>query len=101
MQENGLEYRELLTEANFLEDLAIMVQRGGIDFDIVNKSLGASIPYRWSLWKPTAYWLRDEITKDRTTFKEFEGLAKKIARTNSDAVKVDLDGNIVWEGFRD
>ena len=32
---NYPEYRELKTDPNFLEDLAILIQRGGIDFGIV------------------------------------------------------------------
>jgi hypothetical protein len=99
-EDNDPEYRELLTEPNFLEDLAILVQRDGIDFEIVNQSLGATIAYRWSLWQPTVDWRR-ELRKDPRTFCEFEDLAKRIAKENPDAVKVDAAGEIIWEEFRE
>lgn len=98
--DNDPEYRELLTEPNFLEDLAILIDAGGIDFEIVNQSLGPTIPYRWSLWRPTADWLR-ELKKDQRTFREFELLAKKIAAINPDAVDLDPRGEVVWDGFRE
>ncbi|GJO17890.1 hypothetical protein NJB1507_08470 [Mycobacterium marinum] len=97
-EENDPQYRELLTEPNFLEDLAIMIDRGGIDFGIVDRSLGPTIAYRWSLWKPTADWFR-QLKHDPGIFKEFEKLAKRIAGRNPEAVRVDVAGEIVWEGF--
>jgi hypothetical protein len=99
-QENAPEYRELLTEPNFLEDLAILIDAGGIDFKIVNQSLGPTISYRWSLWKPSAYWLRD-LKNDPRVFRDFELLAKRIAAINPDAVNLDPAGEVIWDGFKE
>jgi hypothetical protein len=97
--ENDPEYRELLTEPSFLEDLAILIQRRGIDFELVNKSLGSAIAYCWTLWKPTAYELHRQ-RQEPYTFKEFEDLAKQIAKANPHAVRMDDEGEIIWDGFR-
>jgi hypothetical protein len=43
-------------------------------------------------------WLR-ELKKDPRTFVEFEGLAKRIAANNTDAVTVDAAGDIVCVEF--
>jgi Domain of unknown function (DUF4760) len=99
-EENDPEYRQLLTEPNFLEDLAILIQRHGIDFGIVNQSLGSAIAYRWSLWKPTVDELR-KLKKEPRTFTEFEELARRIAKKNPRSVKVDAAGRIIWDEFRD
>jgi hypothetical protein len=99
-EENHEDYRKLLTEPNFLEDIAIMVQRGGMDFDLVNLSLGFSVPYRWSLWKPTIDELR-RVDREPLIYKEFEWLARRIAAKNPHSVELDEDGEVVWEGLRE
>ncbi|MGO9154885.1 DUF4760 domain-containing protein, partial [Mycobacterium sp.] len=90
----------LLIDPNSLEDLAILVERGGIDFGIVNLSLGYIVPYRWSLWKPTVDAFRAEA-KEPLIYWEFEKLAKRIAEKNPHSVKLDAAGEIIWEGFRE
>jgi len=97
-KDNDPEYRELLREPNFLENLAILVERHGIDFGIVNLSLGDIIAYEWSLWKPTVYACRHD--DEPLLYCEFEKLAKRIAKKNPDSVKVDSAGDIIWERFR-
>lgn len=102
---NAPDYRRLRTDPNFLEDLAILVNSGGMDFDLVNRSLGFTVAYRWSLWKPTVDDIRKEEREARV-YIEFEGLAKRIAKANPDTVKMEMDdageNQIVWEGkFRE
>jgi hypothetical protein len=99
-EENAEDYRLLLTDPNFLEDLAILVQRRGIDFGIVNLSLGYIVAYRWSLWKPTIDAFRTEANEP-LIYREFEELAKRIAKANPDSVKVQPAGEIIWEDFRE
>lgn len=98
--ENSPKYRRLITDPGFLEDLAIMVYYRGIDFEIVNLSLGYTIPYRWSLWKPTAVALR-EAKAAPELYENFEKLAKKVAAANRGSVELDIDGEVLWRGFRD
>lgn len=98
---NAAEYRELMTDPSFLEDIAIMIDYGGIDFDIVDLSLGYQIAYRWSLWKPTVVALRNEYPKTPDRYINFERLAKRIAINNPQSVSLDEDGEVRWEGFRD
>lgn len=90
------EYGKLLKQPNWLEDIAILVKHNGIDFSIVNDSLGYNVAYTWSLWKPTVDWLREE--SNPLIYTEFEALAKQIARVD-EHVKIRDDGEIVWEGF--
>jgi hypothetical protein len=98
-EDNDPEYRQLLTEPNLVEDLAILVQRGGIDFEIVDLSLGPTIAYQWSRWKATAHWLR-EVRNDPCIFREFEDLARQIRAKHPDVVEVDAAEEIVWTEFR-
>jgi hypothetical protein len=93
-EDNDPEYRELLTEPNFLEDLAILVDRRGIDFRIVNRSLGYLVADRWALWKPTIDVFRAD---DPLNFCEFEKLANRIAKKNPHVL--DAAGEIIWHGF--
>ncbi|MEN3223384.1 hypothetical protein PUR22_21305 [Mycolicibacterium porcinum] len=98
-RDNNPEFYELLVDANFMEDLAILVQRGGLDFEVVNMSLGYNFPYRWCLWKPTADAFR-AADGEEAIYKEFENLALRIAAVNPTSVKWDEEGNILWRGFR-
>lgn len=98
--DNSPAYRRLMTEPGFLEDLAIMVDYGGIDFEIVNLSLGYQIAYRWCLWRPTAVALR-EVKQAPELYVNFEKLAGEIAKVNPMSVPLDEDGEIRWIGFRD
>jgi hypothetical protein len=101
-EERHPDYRVLMTEPNFLEDLAILVDHHGIDFKVVNKSLGPRIADRWGLWEPTAQWLRHEVTRDTRIFVEFEKLALRIAKLNPHAVDMDAAGEtIIWNGFKE
>jgi hypothetical protein len=99
-EDNADDYRLLLTDPNILEDLAILVERGGVDFGIVNLSLGWIVAYRWSLWKPTVDAFRTEA-EEQLIYSEFEKLAKRIAKKNPESVKVDAAGEIIWDRFRE
>jgi hypothetical protein len=95
--DNHDDYRKLWPDPNFLEGIAILVDRGGMDFEIVKSTLGYVVPYRWTLWQPT-------ITADReqsstSIYVAFESLAKRIAREDPTTWKFDTDGNLVWRGF--
>ena len=74
---NDENYRKLLTEPSFLEDLAISINHGGIHFDIVKDSLGYIIWDRWCLWQPTVDELRD-LRGEKTVFVHFQELAEKM-----------------------
>jgi len=74
---NASEYRELLTEPSFLEDLAILVHNEGIDFDIVMDSLGYIVWDRWCLWQPTIETLQT-LRKEKSVFENFKKLAYHI-----------------------
>lgn len=76
---NKKEYRELLTEPSFLEDLAISITSGGISFEIVRDSLGYIVWDRWCLWQPTVAELRI-VRRERTVFEHFERLAERMKR---------------------
>lgn len=77
--QNDQNYRKLLTEPSFLEDLAISINYGGIHFNIVKDSLGYIIWDRWCLWRPTVERLR-ELRREETVFEHFEGLALRIKK---------------------
>ena len=87
--DNHIDYRLLPTEPNFLEDLAILVARGGIDFEIVNLSVGYLVAYRWSLWKPTID-ARRELAHEPLIYNEFEKLAKRFAAENPHSLHVNV-----------
>jgi hypothetical protein len=97
---NDPAYRELRTEPDYFEDLAILIDHQAITFPIVNECFGYSIPYRWSLWKPTVDALR-ERANEPAIYIEFEKLAKRLAAINPNSVEVDAAGEIVWRGFID
>jgi hypothetical protein len=99
-EDNSFEYRKLMTDPNFLEDIAIMVDYGGIDFDIVDQSLGYNFPYRWSLWKPTIVAFRQEA-KIPDLYENFEKLSRRIAANKPQSFSVDESGEIAWEEFKD
>ena len=88
---NHENYRKLLTEPSFLEDLAISIKHGGIHFDIVKDSLGYIIWDRWCLWQPTVEDLRDR-RKERTVFVHFQELAEKMQAELSLSSLADWDG---------
>ena len=98
--ENHPDYRKLITDPNFLEDMAIMINYGGIDFDIVRESLGWHFAYRRSLWKPTVIALRiaDNALE---TYENFEKLAKLMAVHYPKSFTFDAQGEIVWDGVKD
>lgn len=75
--QNGPEYRKLLTEPGFLEDLAISIKHGGIYFDLVRDSLGYIVWDRWCLWSETVVDLRKH-KKEPTVFEHFERLAYRM-----------------------
>jgi len=98
--DNSVAYRRLMTDPNFLEDIAIMIDYGGIDFEIVKESLGYHFAYRWSLWKPAILALRD-MDKVPDTYVNLERLARRMAVQTPDSVSLDPNGEIVWEDFKD
>ena len=65
----------------------------------MNERFGYSIPYRWSLWKPTVHALR-ERANEPAIYIEFEKLAMGLAAINP-SVEVDDAGEIAWRGFID
>lgn len=71
------EYRSFLMEPDYFEDLGVLVNHGGIDFDVVRDSLGITVARRWDKWRPFINHLRDEIANP-TAFSRFEDLAKRI-----------------------
>jgi hypothetical protein len=75
---NDPEYRKLLRQPNFLQDVAILIKLQFVDLDIVLNSFGHTIPYQWSLWKPTIDEMR-QTAKVPAIYEEFEHLAKRIA----------------------
>lgn len=97
---NDRDYRMLLTDPSYLEDIAIMVYFGQMDFDLVNESLGYHVPYRWSLWKPTIDALR-VMDEAPTRFECFERLAKEISAEDPKTSRRGDDGEIEWRGFRE
>jgi hypothetical protein len=99
-RENHPDYRKLITDPNFLEDVAIMINYGGIDIDIVRESLGWHFAYRWSLWKPTVVALRiaDNVAE---TYENLEELAKRMAAYYPKSFTFNAQGEIVWTGIRD
>lgn len=105
-EDNASDYWKLLTDPNFLENLAILVNRGGMDYELVNDSLGYTVPYRWSLWQPSVqYWRTRDHNKE--LYMNFETLALKIAAEESNSMEteevVEEDGKVVervkWVGF--
>jgi hypothetical protein len=92
------EYWKLLTDPNFLENLAILVKGGGMDYQLVNMSLGYLVPYRWSLWQPTIVEWRDF---EGEIYVHFEELAKQIAAEDSNSMELNEEGEVVWDGFKD
>jgi hypothetical protein len=76
-ESNDPEYRELLTEPSFLEDLSILVKYEGIDFEIVKDSLGYIVWDRWCLWQPTIDELRG-LRNEPSVFEYFQYLAERI-----------------------
>jgi hypothetical protein len=97
---NDVEYRQLMTDPNFMEDVAIMIRFGGIDFEMVNESLGFHVPYRWSLWEPTVVALREKDGVDEL-YIQFENLAMEVAKENPNTVTLDANGHVVWDGFKE
>jgi hypothetical protein len=102
--DNAADYRKVVTDPNFLEDIAIMIDYGGIDYEIVYQSLGWHFAYRWTLWKPTIEALRvaDEVPG---LYENFQKIAKtmgiRLAREEPGAIKLDENGEPAWEGFRE
>lgn len=88
---NASEYRELLTEPSFLEDLAISVKYEGIDFEIVMASLGYIVWDRWCLWQPTIETLQ-KLRNEKSVFENFKNLAYRVKAV---ARIPDVDA---WEG---
>jgi hypothetical protein len=78
-REGNSDYRKLLTEPGFLEDLAISIKYGGIYFDIVRDSLGYIVWDRWCLWQQTVADLRTQ-KNERTVFEHFQQMAYQIKR---------------------
>jgi hypothetical protein len=78
-QNNDSEYRELLTEPSFLEDLSILVKYHGIDFEIVKDSLGYIVWDRWCLWQPTIEKLQT-LRNEESVFEHFKDLAERIKK---------------------
>jgi hypothetical protein len=96
---NHGDYRKLFADPNFLEGMAILVRRGGMDFEIVKHVLGYLVPYRWSLWRPTV--MADRDANSIEIYEAFEWLAWQVVNDNPAAHPLDEEGNIKWTGFKE
>jgi hypothetical protein len=48
------QHLRMLRQANYLEDLAILLDAGAVDEDFIKRSLGYIVVSRWELWKDVA-----------------------------------------------
>jgi hypothetical protein len=71
------EYRSFLMEPEYFEELVVLMKHGGIDFDVVQDSFGATIPHRWNVWRPFIEHIRREV-EDPAAYIRFEYLAQRI-----------------------
>lgn len=62
---------ELIRLPNFFEDVALMVQHGRLDMDLVWQTFSGPAYEAWEDWKPVMHILREA---DPWCFSEFEGL---------------------------
>lgn len=76
-QELTEDYRLLLMEPDFFEDLGVVVNHGAIDFELVVDSLGRTICLRWKVWKSFVEHLRVERDMP-SAFSAFADLAQKV-----------------------
>jgi hypothetical protein len=100
--DNHADYRKLFPDPNLLEGIAILVKRGGVDFEVVRLTLGYQFPYRWSLWQPTVIADRDENSPE--IYEAFEWPAKKIAAATPESPQVNRlneNGEVEWKGFKE
>ncbi len=67
----------LLRVPNFFEDLAITVDAGRIDLDIVLRSFGSLILNMWSYWEPA---IQKMCETAPTSYSEFRELARAVKR---------------------
>lgn len=96
--ENHGDYRKLFPDPNFLECIGILVERGGMDFEIVQYTLGYQVPYRWTLWQP--YVTADRDRNSTEIYEAFERLAKRMAKADPKKMwTFDNDNKIEWRGF--
>ena len=67
---------KMLRQANYLEDLAILLEQGAVDEDFIKRSLGYIVVSRWELWKEVAdeYKRRSEVDN----FPAFRALAARL-----------------------
>ncbi|MGH8985787.1 MAG: DUF4760 domain-containing protein [Acidimicrobiia bacterium] len=77
----SIEYYEVLREPNLLEDLGVLVNRKGLEFGVIQDSLGELVVQRWPRGQPTIEWLRDRPgqSADTSIYRFFELLAVAIA----------------------
>jgi hypothetical protein len=76
------DYRRLLMEPDYFEDLGILIKYQAIDFRIVRDSLGTTVVHRWSQWKPFIDRLREE-PRNRIAFCRFQELAGRIEQAEA------------------
>ncbi|PRC47479.1 hypothetical protein C6A85_84745, partial [Mycobacterium sp. ITM-2017-0098] len=74
---NPAEYRSLLMEPDWFENLAVLEKHGGIDFKVVRDSYGITVSRRWEKWHPVIEHLRDNLP-NATAYREFQKLELKI-----------------------
>jgi hypothetical protein len=74
----GSVYSELLTRADFFEDLGIQVKYHDIAFNIVDDSFGYVVVDYWSLWAPFVQEVRRELRAPEV-YENFDSLAHRIA----------------------
>jgi len=69
----------LLRIPNFVEDLAVLENRGAISFRILKESFGGAIVLMWNRWESAIQFIRDEEGYD-PVYANFEGLAKRMRK---------------------
>ncbi|MGV0796055.1 hypothetical protein ABQF26_03750 [Mycolicibacterium elephantis] len=79
---NPAEYRSLLMEPDWFENLAVLEKYGGIDFKVVRDSYGITVSRRWTKWHDVIHYLRDNLS-NRTAYREFQKLEKKIQKAEA------------------
>ncbi|MCU1465681.1 MAG: hypothetical protein JWM72_1609 [Actinomycetia bacterium] len=81
---NGENYYVLVREPNFFEDLAVSLELGSLDFELIQKALGSVVVTRWLQWRNAIEWLRGDeadaiAPQNDLAFSEFEALARRMA----------------------
>jgi hypothetical protein len=71
------EYYILVRVPNFIEDLAIMIERKIVSYDDVLASLGTPVLAKWERWEPSVMFER-EVSERSSAYEHFELLAVRV-----------------------